>query len=196
MCVSKDEDRIIIPLHKALEIVGKARKAYVRECLFRSKEIKCPRDNWEVCLLFENTSKDTHQNARPITSIEALSILEQTAKRKSIYNLFYTHAGHNITEICCCCTCCCHPLHKMREDGNYDKQLRSEYAAITDETRYVGCASCERSCLFEARQIENGKVYLLDERCFGCGKCIESCPEHAIRLERKFSRGVPIPTYV
>ena len=36
--------------------------------------------------------------------------------------------------------------------------------------------------------------YLMDERCFGCGRCIASCPEGAIRLEFQAGRGVPIPS--
>jgi ferredoxin len=36
-------------------------------------------------------------------------------------------------------------------------------------------------------------VHVMDERCFGCGRCIASCPEDAIRLEFQAGRGVPIP---
>ncbi|MBN1976878.1 MAG: 4Fe-4S binding protein, partial [Anaerolineae bacterium] len=52
---------------------------------------------------------------------------------------------------------------------------------------------CLDSCFFEARQLKGGVLSLIDERCFGCGRCIGSCPGGAIRLESQPGRGVPIP---
>ncbi len=186
-------DRIIIPPAIALEIASRASKAYLRECVSRAQEQHCPRDTWEVCLLFESASQDDVQHARLISTSEALSIRKITAERKAIYNLFYTQIGQRVTEICSCCSCCCHPLHHMQAAGNYSAQIRSEYVSVTDVTRCNGCGLCEDSCFFGARQVENGTVHLIDERCFGCGKCIGSCPEAAIALERQVRRGVPIP---
>jgi ferredoxin len=196
MCESNDEDRIIIPPAKALEIAGKASRTYIRECICRAQEQLCPPDTWEVCLLFESASQDRLQNARPISTNEALSILKTTSEQRAIYNLFYTHTGQRLTEICSCCTCCCHPLHGMREEESYSEQLRSEYMAVTDATRCVGCGLCKESCFFEARRVENGTLHLIDQQCFGCGKCIDSCPEKAIVLERQVGRGVAIPIAV
>ena len=194
MCESNDKDRIIIPPDKALEIAGQANQVYLRECPCRAQAQNCPRDTWEVCLLFESASRDDLRDARLISIGEALSILKATAERRAIYNLFYTRADRIITEICSCCTCCCRPLHRMKEERNYREQLRSEYVAVTDTALCVGCGSCEESCFFAARRVEDGALHLTEEQCFGCGKCIESCPEGAIRLEREVGRGVSIPT--
>ncbi len=196
MCESNNRDRLIIPPAKALEIAGQAGKIYLRECVCRAQEQLCPPDTWRVCLLFEGASQDELQNASPVSSSEALSILKTTAGRKAIYNLFYTRPGQKIVELCSCCTCCCHPLHGMREADSYSQQPRSEYVAITDATRCVGCGLCEESCFFEARQVENGTLHLTDERCFGCAKCIDTCPEAAITLAKQIGRGVPIPLAV
>ena len=196
MCESNAVDRIIIPPAMALEIASRASKAYLRECVCRAQEQLCPRDTWEVCLLYESASQDDLQNARPISTSEALAILKATAERKAIYNLFYTHTGQRVTEICSCCSCCCHPLHQMLAAGNYGAQTRSEYVSVTDMTRCNGCGLCEESCFFGARQIENGALQLIDDRCFGCGRCLDSCPEAAIALERQVGRGIPIPVAV
>ena len=196
MCEIDTEDRIVIPPAKAREIAGQADKIYVRDCPCRAQRQLCPRDTWEVCLLFESASDEELKGARPISADEALSILEATAERKVIYNLFYTHSGRKVTELCSCCSCCCEPLRRVKEESSYSEQLRSHYVAVTDPTLCVGCGSCEESCFFEARRVENGTLHLKGERCFGCAKCIDSCPEKAIGLERQAGRGVPVPTAV
>lgn len=193
MCDSDHEDRLIIPPAQARDIVGQAGKIYVRECLCRSQEQDCPPDTWEVCLLFENAPPDLLQPARPISTGEALSILQITAGRRVIHNLFYFHTSRAVTELCSCCTCCCRPLRHMKTEGNYGEQLRSDYVAVTDPARCTGCGRCEESCFFEARRVEDGVLRLIDERCFGCGRCSESCPEQAITLERIVGRGESVP---
>jgi ferredoxin len=196
MCESSGKDRIIIPPTQAVEIVGQAKNAYLRICPCRAEEQNCPPDTWEVCLLFDSASPDDLQDARPISTGEALFILKVTAGRKAIYNLFYTHADRIVTEICSCCTCCCHPLHHMQAEGNYREQLRSEYLAVTDTALCTGCGLCEESCFFEARWVEDNTLNFQEEQCFGCGRCIESCSEGAIRLVKEIGRGVLIPTAV
>jgi ferredoxin len=193
VCKSDIESRLVIPPAQALEIAAQASKVHVRDCPCRASKQTCPRDTWEVCLLFEHASQDDLRDARPITVDEALATLQTTAERGVIYNLFYTETGFQITELCSCCTCCCSPLRRMKEEGNYKDQLRSDYVTVTDAALCVGCGLCQESCFFEARRVENGALQLADERCFGCGRCIESCPEGAIRLERQAGRGVPIP---
>jgi hypothetical protein len=123
MCESNAEDRMIIPPGKALDIVSKASKVYLRECVCRAQEQLCARDTWDVCLHFDGSPQNKLQSAEVISTSEALSILKTTAERKSIYNLFYRQTDQKVTEICSCCHCCCHPLHQMREDGNYNEQI-------------------------------------------------------------------------
>jgi Na+-translocating ferredoxin:NAD+ oxidoreductase subunit B len=193
MCDSDHEDRLIIPPAQAREVVRRGGKVYVRECPCRVLAQNCPRDTWEVCLLFEDASQGYLQNARSISTDEALSILQTIAARRAICNLFYTHTNRAVTEICSCCTCCCRPLRRIKDEKNYGKLLRSEYVVVTDPDLCTGCGLCEESCFFEARHVEEGALRLMDERCFGCGRCIASCPEQAITLERIVGRGESIP---
>jgi electron transport complex protein RnfB len=185
--------RLIIPPASAREIVAGVDKVYLRDCQCRAREQACPRDTWEVCLLFEDADPDELRHARRIMREKALAILKTTAERRAINQLFYTEPDHQLTEICSCCTCCCFPLRRVKREGNYAEELRSEYVAVTNPELCVACGECEETCFFEARTVEGDTLYLVDERCFGCGRCVESCPEGAIRLEFQAGRGVPIP---
>ncbi len=43
---------------------------------------------------------------------------------------------------------------------------------------------------FDANDIEisKGIVYILDDRCKGCGYCIEYCPKHMLQFSKKFNK--------
>lgn len=189
-------DHIIIPRAKAWEIVGRAENIYLRDCPCRKRRRACPRDEWEVCLLFDAASQDDLCEARPITSDEALTLLRITAERGTINQLFYTRKARQVTEICSCCTCCCVPLRELEQKGNYDEWLRTDYVAVTDAARCAACGLCEESCFFSARSVIDGELHFGEERCFGCGRCIPECPEGAIALKVQAGRGVPIPTAI
>ncbi len=193
MCESDTINRVIIPPAVAQDIVARASRVYLRECGCRAKEQACPRDAWEVCLLFEAAPQADRQNARLLTTGEALSILKTTARRRVIHQLFYTQTSQQITEICNCCTCCCFPLREMKQAGNYTDQLRTGYVAVTDAAQCDHCGLCDEYCFFGARPMDNGALSFVSERCFGCGRCLASCPQDAIRLEWQAGRGVSIP---
>ncbi|MBN1814641.1 MAG: 4Fe-4S binding protein [Anaerolineae bacterium] len=186
--------RLIIPPEEAGKLVAQAGRVYLRECPCRTEMQVCPREEWEVCLLFEHASADDRQQAKLITPDEAVNIVRLTTERGDIHQVFYFEDGARPFELCNCCTCCCFPLREAEERGDYGEQLRCGYVATTDAASCIGCGSCLESCFFEARQLEGGALRLIDERCFGCGRCIADCPEGAIRLEFHAGRGVPIPS--
>jgi ferredoxin len=38
----------------------------------------------------------------------------------------------------------------------------------------------------------DGMTTIAEDECMGCGICIDTCPEGALRLEREPSKGVPL----
>ncbi len=45
----------------------------------------------------------------------------------------------------------------------------------------MGCGECQNVCFVDAIEIEGGKARITD-RCRGCGRCVEACPNHAIQM--------------
>jgi Na+-translocating ferredoxin:NAD+ oxidoreductase subunit B len=193
MCEMDNVARIIIPPEEAKKILRRTEKIYLRNCPCRVSTGSCSTNQLDVCMLFDGASQDDLLEGHSISQREALLIMEDIAASRLIHNLFYNHDTGELVELCNCCTCCCEPLHDLKENGDYDRQIRSEYIAVTDELLCKGCGTCLESCYFEARQLIEGSMKLVDERCFGCGRCIDTCPEKAIRLEVQFGRGIPIP---
>ncbi len=59
--------------------------------------------------------------------------------------------------------------------------------AVVDEEKCTGCGSCIEICPFNAiRKNEAGKAEVIEAACKGCGNCGASCPENAIFM-RNFS---------
>lgn len=186
-------NRLVLPPEEAERLVARQGQVYLRECQCRAKKQACPREAWEVCLLFEHAPEADRRQARPITAEAAAALVRMTTARGDLHQLFYFQAGARLTEMCNCCTCCCAPLRDLKAAGDYARQLRTGYLARVDAALCTGCGACVASCFFEARQLDGDTLRLVDERCFGCGRCLASCPNGAIRLEFQPGRGVPIP---
>ncbi len=55
---------------------------------------------------------------------------------------------------------------------------------IIDEDKCNGCGVCVPTCAEGAIRIEGGKARLVaDNLCDGLGNCLGTCPEDAIRIE-------------
>jgi ferredoxin len=193
MCEHEQTNHLIIPPDRAQEVLQFAGDIYLRDCDCRVEEQNCPKNEWEVCLLFEHAPHEDLYESRKISPREAEEILKITSQRNVVYTLFFTEEGHQLTELCSCCTCCCHPIRDKKQEGDYQEYLRSNYVAVTDEDLCIGCGACEPLCPFDAREVVDGMVQLADERCFGCGRCIEDCPDDAITIEYQPDRGIAIP---
>jgi Fe-S-cluster-containing hydrogenase component 2 len=55
-------------------------------------------------------------------------------------------------------------------------------AIRVDNEKCTGCGACVEVCPAEAIAVENGKAVVSDE-CLECGACIGECPNGALTLE-------------
>jgi hypothetical protein len=53
----------------------------------------CPREKWEVCLLFKHAPEQDRQQARVIATDEAVRILRMTTARGDTHQFFYFQQG-------------------------------------------------------------------------------------------------------
>lgn len=52
-----------------------------------------------------------------------------------------------------------------------------------DENKCMGCGVCERSCVYEAVKVSEGKANVDEKKCYGCGLCVSICPFRAIKFK-------------
>jgi Fe-S-cluster-containing hydrogenase component 2 len=88
--------------------------------------------------------------------------------------------------ICHCCPCCC--LWKVLPDlddeiSNKVKRLEDvEVHTINDNCKM--CKKClgDNVCFGGAISLEDGKIKIDQDKCVGCGHCVQTCKFDAIEL--------------
>jgi len=55
-------------------------------------------------------------------------------------------------------------------------------AAQVDEDKCVGCGLCVDVCPVEAITLEAEKAKVDEDKCTECGQCVEECPNEAIKI--------------
>lgn len=84
--------------------------------------------------------------------------------------------------ICLCCSCCCNSFYISRR---LPKENRSAYhrlkglAVYVDEDKCTGCGKCVPDCFAGCISIEDEKSVTDHSECTGCGVCVQVCPEKA-----------------
>ena len=80
------------------------------------------------------------------------------------------------------------PLEMRKTTFKEVKNSFSEEEAIKEAKRCLscgcglGCGVCERVCIYSAVERVNGKYKVNNEKCDGCGLCVELCPKENIKL--------------
>ncbi|MQA83687.1 MAG: 4Fe-4S dicluster domain-containing protein [Streptosporangiales bacterium] len=57
---------------------------------------------------------------------------------------------------------------------------RPDAAAVTVTERCVGCGACLLTCPERAIRARGGGLLVAGDLCTGCGECVEICPVDAI----------------
>ena len=58
------------------------------------------------------------------------------------------------------------------------------YKITVDEDKCIGCGSCVDICPSEVYELQNEKAAVVNlEECVGCESCVESCEQGAITVE-------------
>jgi len=169
----------VLPGEQALEILKNARSFALADCLCRTQYARCRKPR-EVCLLIDELSDKEvgHDRARRITFAEAAEVLKKADEHGLIHMTLYM-PGRKIYALCSCCACCCHDLQLILDYHRHDLMVRSDYVAVTDQERCTGCGKCVERCVFGTRSLCDGTIEFDSGACIGCGLCVSVCPEQA-----------------
>jgi Na+-translocating ferredoxin:NAD+ oxidoreductase subunit B len=87
--------------------------------------------------------------------------------------------------LCMCCGCCCGVLRGAKMHPRPVDMLASPFIAVVDDEKCAGCGTCLERCQMEALDLPGGTVVVDLARCIGCGLCVTTCPSEALSLRRK-----------
>ncbi len=150
----------------------------------------------DVCLIvgepFVAFLESNHaDNARRVTTDEAIAIVEAENRRGHVTHAFFKEAMlGRYYAICNCCSCCC---GAMQAHVNGVPMLESSgYVAVVDEKACVGCGLCAKKCPFKAIEMRDGAPVINADACMGCGVCRFQCAKDALGLVRNSSASDPL----
>lgn len=170
------------------ETAIKAREfLWVHECYCRTpaKQGKLARKYCghalEVCMGLTETSHDdapveNNTPGRRIPRSEALSLLESWKKQGNLFRFMGGEA------VCFCCACGCGWFFDEKGNRQTDPCGKSPFIEKTDLAKCNLCGACIKSCAYEVRKIEGGKMLVDRAKCYGCSACEFACPQDAIKM--------------
>jgi len=124
------------------------------------------------------------ENLIKVSKGEIKELLEESDRRGLVHQIIYFPNPLFYYVVCNCCPCCCVIMNKFLKSGS-PQMIKSDFIAETDFNRCNNCGICEQRCSFGARAISNNVLQVNADLCFGCGMCISTCPEKAIKLRKK-----------
>ena len=70
------------------------------------------------------------------------------------------------------------------------EEMHSSGKPVVDQDKCIGCGKCVENCAHNGPHIENGKCTILKFKCTGCGRCVHVCPMHAIHPDYDIANDV------
>ncbi|MHA2398728.1 MAG: ATP-binding protein [Promethearchaeota archaeon] len=190
-----------IPLSKASKLLEKQEIISLSECPCKLDKslIEEPcntTDERYRCFHFGNTGRFfiEHGFGESVSIEKAKEILSAAEKDGLVHKVFHYSFDPKDEEeaLCNCCKCCCIVFQSFYR-GIWPFHTITSYIARVDNNKCKGCGTCLEKCPIEAISLTNGKSYIDDTRCIGCGFCTYHCPENARDLEKIELRNVYIP---
>jgi NAD-dependent dihydropyrimidine dehydrogenase PreA subunit len=96
------------------------------------------------------------------------------------------NAREGIKHTCNCCGCCCWSVGTIRRKKiPRDMLMATYFLRETDQERCTGCGRCVDICPVQVIRMEGDFPVIDQEWCIGCGVCAIPCPGSAVKLARK-----------
>ena len=185
MVVAIDGGQKILDFGCVEKILKKANLIVVQDCGCRTERNNCsyPRD---VCISIDEDAEKSLEmrvnNPRKVSLKEAMERLQKAHEAGLVAMAYHLEGRDKISQICNCCSCCCHTLSGLVRFGLARHVLSSDMISKTNENLCINCGICTKRCQFQARRLENNKMFYDSSQCFGCGLCVSTCPVNAIKL--------------
>ncbi|MBD3194896.1 MAG: 4Fe-4S dicluster domain-containing protein [Candidatus Lokiarchaeota archaeon] len=191
----------ILPLHEASKIIDQQDIISLSECPCKlQKDLigePCQiSTDINRCIHFGNIGRYfiDHNLGKQISREEAKQVLKEAEADGLVHKTFHDdfELDQNENAICNCCKDCC-ILFQSYYRGVFAFHTLTSYITELNEEKCKGCGTCVEKCPIEALSLINGKSQHDEKKCIGCGVCTTQCPEGARSLKRTELREIYIP---
>ncbi|MGB8658232.1 MAG: 4Fe-4S binding protein [Candidatus Zixiibacteriota bacterium] len=169
--------------NEAKELVSRHDRFWVENCGCRERhEGGCARSRTDLCLVFgSNVEASSGSGRKEISRAEVDEIFREAKTKRLVTRPFRNQKDKTQTEgVCFCCDDCCGYFLDPTE--RCDKGIHIE-KTVMDECTH--CGECAEVCYFKARKMKDGELTVNRGECYGCGLCMDACPENCIQLVRR-----------
>lgn len=191
----------VLPLHEASRIIDEQEIISLSECPCKLQKsligepCKTSSDRFR-CFHFGNMGRYfiEHGLGKSVSKDVAKRILREAEEEGLVHKTFHDDFSLDEKEnsICNCCKCCC-ILFQTYYRGIISFHTLTSYLAKIDENKCIGCGICVEKCPIEAISLVDEKARHDENKCIGCGVCVHHCPENARTLVRTELRELYIP---
>jgi Na+-translocating ferredoxin:NAD+ oxidoreductase subunit B len=176
-----------VPLYDDVEkLVMSARNAVMYDCTCRTANkamgIEDCKHPIRTCLVLNDMADFYEENGwgDKVSNEEAWAMIKEGYDQGRITQILNSKEADCV---CSCCGCACHMLHARKLTPN----LKSwgNYVSTVDMSKCTRCDICLDKCQMNALSYKEGKLEINKGICLGCGLCVRSCPEKALKLVKK-----------
>lgn len=187
-----------LPYEKVSALIDNGQSFLIAECICKKEQSllgKPCRKPSEVCLAIspDPGAFDKSQIGRVATREQVYDLMRKCEETGLVHLTSNVKSGH--VWICNCCKCCCSVLRAIRELGiPASHVVNSCYFAEISMSECAGCGICAgERCQVGAIEENGNKYKVVEDNCIGCGLCIDTCPNDAIRLVRRAQSRIELP---
>ncbi len=184
------ENHAVFPFEMMEEVVKKVKVIALVHCPCRATahligKKKCDH-SLENCIKYDELAEYLLEKGigKEISKQEALEVIKKSEEAGLVHMV--DNAREGIKHTCNCCGCCCWSVGTIRRKRiPRDVLMATYFLRETDQERCTGCGQCVEICPVNVIKMEGDFPVVDKDWCIGCGVCAVPCPSSAVKLVRK-----------
>jgi Pyruvate/2-oxoacid:ferredoxin oxidoreductase delta subunit len=162
---------------RAQELILARSRFWVSNCGCRESRNRCAHSRMDVCLIFTPDDPGSGSGKKEVGLADVMDILREAEIKHLVARPYRNQARTDTDGICFCCDDCCGYFTDPSERCD-----KGDLAASTDFDLCTHCGACVNVCYFHARTMSAGELCVETGHCYGCGLCVDICPEACIQM--------------